>query len=201
MDLYDLWLDAIEQQNKAIRDAESNYIVATREDRRVQYVESTLYRVEFPRLPTDTDTEKQYDRLINNIRYAIRTSYPDTVAKISYSTHASWTPFVMQTTTKGGKPRKVFSSNPQYKRRGHIHDFVAGKDCHKLAKQLYEKEAKYIAKHFPKLHVAKPSEAIRSTHCVPSNYIDWQSDRTRNFGDLEKFIEEQQETSFDPLDF
>lgn len=201
MNVYNLWIDAIEQQNKAIRDAESHYITASKEDKRVCYIKSTLYRIELPKLPTNEATKKQYDRLINNLKYAIKTNYPDAIAKAGYSEHEHWTPYKMETSKKGGKPYKVFSDNPKYKKKGHIHNFVAGENCHKLANQLYKTEARYISKHFPKLHIAKPSEAIRSTHHIANNYIDWQSSKCRDFGDIENFIEEQQETSFDPLNF
>lgn len=164
-------------------------------------VDDALYRIELPILPTDADTKKQYERLVNNICYAIKTKYPDTVVKIGYSEHKHWTPYVMETSSKGGKPHKVFSDAPTYKRKGHIHNFIAGKNCHKLAKKLYETESKYVRKHFPKIKIRKPKNAIRSTHHIPAEYIDWQSSKCRDFGDLESYIEEHKQSTFDPLDF
>lgn len=198
---YELWIEAIEQQNKVIRTAETAYITATEQDKKVRYVKNTLYRLELPKLPTDAETKKQYNRLVNNLKYAIKTNFPNAMAKVGYSEHKHWTPYKLETSAKGGKPHKVFSDNPKYKRKGHIHSFIGGEKCHKLASQLYDAEARYISKHYPQVNIAKPSEAVRSIHHISAGYIDWQSSKCRNFGDVEAFLAEQQETSFDPLAF
>lgn len=176
----------MERKQREYNRADKKLLHATSEDKKVCFVDETVYRSEIPKYG---NVEANFYRLVEFIKYHIKKEYPNCVAIIGISSHKSWTPREMVTTEKGGKPHPVFSSNPQYRRLKHIHCYVAGDKSRSLTEKIFLHQQKY----YPSLKSKRFNEFAFSGNCIPRNYVSWQCDSKREIGNIDDYLSKHQQ--------
>lgn len=120
---------------------------------------------------SDYDTAlKAFRRIRRTIDYA-RLKNPELRGILGLSSHKHWTPCRYESSTKGGRPKRIFNPAVRYRTAPHIHLFLFGQGSRTLTEKIARRE---LGDSFTK-------SKIQTYDGFPRKYVVQQSDCFREW--------------------
>lgn len=120
---------------------------------------------------SDYDTAlKAFRRIRRAVDYA-RQKNPELKGILGLSSHKHWTPCRYESSTKGGRPKRIFNPAVRYRTAPHIHLFLFGQGSRTLTEKIARRE---LGDSFTK-------SKIQTYDGFPRKYVVQQSDCFREW--------------------
>lgn len=121
---------------------------------------------------SDYDTAlKAFRRIRRAVDYA-RLKNPELKGILGLSSHKHWTPCRYESSTKGGRPKRIFNPAVRYKTRPHLHLFIYGSGARTVVEKVARRE---LGNDFSKNKVQVCKAGF------PKSYVVGQSDHYREW--------------------
>lgn len=114
--------------------------------------------------------ERAFRRIRRTIDYA-RQKNPELKGILGLSSHKHWTPCRYESSTKGGRPKRIFNQAVRYRTAPHIHLFLFGQGSRTLTEKIARRE---LGDSFTK-------SKIQTYDGFPRQYVIQQSDNYREW--------------------
>lgn len=142
------------------------------DERTPDNVSETVY---FPCLNQFEDyptAERAFRRIRRTIDYA-RLKNPELRGILGLSSHKHWTPCRYESSTKGGRPKRIFNPAVRYKTRPHLHLFLFGQGARSLTEKIARKE---LGNDFSKNKVQVCKNGFPKAYVIgqSDHYREWQ---------------------------